>query len=156
VSGWNQTPRKRPCLNGHRGFESLSLRQIIVSRGPVWSSRCWSYSSSITSQPSCTAQSIQSATFNLQFSTTLGRKAEAEEILRQLQRQSKTSYVSPYIIAAIYAGLADKNRAFEYLEKAYQERSSDVLYFLKADLRIDSLRDDPRFQDLLRRMNFPR
>jgi tetratricopeptide (TPR) repeat protein len=87
---------------------------------------------------------------------TLGRKAEAEEILRQLQRQSKTSYVSPYIIAAIYAGLADKNRAFEYLEKAYQERSSDVLYFLKADLRLDNLRSDPRFQDLLRRMNFPR
>jgi serine/threonine protein kinase/Flp pilus assembly protein TadD len=87
---------------------------------------------------------------------TLGRKAEAEEILRQLQRQSKTSYVSPYIIAAIYAGLADKNRAFEYLEKAYQERSSDVLYFLKADLRLDNLRSDPRFQDLLRRMNFLR
>ena len=85
----------------------------------------------------------------------LGRKAEAERILRELQRKSRTSYVSPYMIATIYAGLADKDRAFEFLEKAYQERSSDIAYFLKADLRIDNLRSDPRFEDLLRRMNFP-
>jgi hypothetical protein len=59
------------------------------------------------------------------------------------------------MIATVYAGLGEKNKAFEYLEKAYQERSSDLPYFLKADLRIDSLRSDPRFQDLMRRMNFP-
>jgi hypothetical protein len=59
------------------------------------------------------------------------------------------------MIATIYAGLGDKNRAFEFLEKAYQERSPDVPYFIKADLRIDSLRTDPRFQDLLRRMGLP-
>jgi len=56
------------------------------------------------------------------------------------------------MIATIYAGLDDKDRAFEFLEKAYQERSSDVIYFLKADLRIDTLRSDPRFQDLRRRV----
>jgi len=59
------------------------------------------------------------------------------------------------MIATVYAGLGDKDKAFEYLEKAYQERSSDLPYFLKADLRMDSLRSDPRFQDLMRRMNFP-
>jgi hypothetical protein len=59
------------------------------------------------------------------------------------------------MIAAIYAGLGDKNKAFEFLEKAYQERDSDLPYFLRSDLRVDNLRSDPRFEDLLRRMNFP-
>lgn len=85
-----------------------------------------------------------------------GRKAEAQKILHEFLRQSETSYVSPYMIATVYAGLGDKDKAFEYLEKAYQERSSDLPYFLKADLRVDSLRSDPRFQDLMRRMNFPK
>jgi hypothetical protein len=55
------------------------------------------------------------------------------------------------MIGAIYAGLGNRDKAFEFLERA----SPDVAYFLKADLRIDSLRSDPRFQDLLHRMNFP-
>ena len=59
------------------------------------------------------------------------------------------------MIATVYAGLSDKEKAFEYLEKAYQIRSTDLPYFLRADLRLDSLRAEPRFQDLLRRMNFP-
>jgi TolB-like protein/predicted Ser/Thr protein kinase len=84
-----------------------------------------------------------------------GRRAEAEKILHDLLRQSKTAYVSPYMIATIYAGLGDKERAFEFLEKAYQERSSDIPYFLKADLRVDTLRSDPRFQGLLRRVGLP-
>lgn len=85
-----------------------------------------------------------------------GRRADAQKILREWQRQSETSYVSPYMIATVYASLVEKNKAFEYLEKAYREKSSDLPYFLKADLRVDSLRSDPRFQNLLRRMNFPK
>jgi tetratricopeptide (TPR) repeat protein len=85
-----------------------------------------------------------------------GRRAEAQKILHELQRQSETSYVSPYMIATVYASLGEKDETFEFLEKAHQERSSDLPYFLKTDLRMDSLRSDPRFQDLLRRMNFPR
>ena len=86
---------------------------------------------------------------------SIGRRAEAEKILRELQQRSKTSYVSPYMIATIYAGLGEKDRAFEFLEKAYRERSSDISYFIKADLRIDNLRSDPRYADLLRRMGLP-
>ena len=85
-----------------------------------------------------------------------GRKADAQKILHEWLRQSETSYVSPYMIATVYAGLAGKDKAFEYLEKAYTERSPDLPYFLRADLRMDSLRSDPRFQDLMRRMNFPK
>jgi hypothetical protein len=60
------------------------------------------------------------------------------------------------MIGVIYASLEDKEKAFEFLEKAYKEKSPDVAYFLKADLRIDPLRSDLRFQDLLHRMNFPK
>jgi tetratricopeptide (TPR) repeat protein len=85
----------------------------------------------------------------------IGRRAEAEKILRDLERKSKSGYVSPYIMATVYAGLGEKDKAFEFLERAYQERSLDVSWFLKADLRIDNLRSDPRFQDLVRRVGYP-
>jgi eukaryotic-like serine/threonine-protein kinase len=84
-----------------------------------------------------------------------GERAKAEHILADLLRQAKTNYVSPYMIATIYAGLGDKHKAFEFLEKAYQEKSPDIPYFLRADLRLDTLRSEPQFRDLLRRMNFP-
>jgi TolB-like protein/DNA-binding winged helix-turn-helix (wHTH) protein len=86
---------------------------------------------------------------------TVGRKADAVKILADLERQSKLTYVSPYMVGVIYAGLRQNDKAFEFLEKAYQERSSDIQYFIKSDLRIDGLRSDPRFQDLLRRVAPP-
>jgi Tfp pilus assembly protein PilF len=85
-----------------------------------------------------------------------GRKFEAQKILHEWLRQSETSYVSPYMIATVHASLGQKDKAFEYIERAYKERSPDLTYFLRADLRVDSLRSDPRFQDLMRRMNFPK
>jgi eukaryotic-like serine/threonine-protein kinase len=85
----------------------------------------------------------------------MGKRAEAEKILNELQRQAKGAYVSPYMIAVTYAGLGQNDKAFEFLEKAYRERSPDIAYFLKADLRLDPLRPDPRFLDLLRRVDFP-
>jgi len=85
----------------------------------------------------------------------MGKRAEAEKILGDLLRQSKKNYVSHYMIATIYAGLGDKDKALEFLEQAYQERSPDVPYFLRADLRIDTLRPDPRFQGLMSRVRLP-
>ncbi len=82
----------------------------------------------------------------------VGRKAEARNILRGLEKKSKAAYVSPYILATVYAALGEKDRAFELLEKAYQEKSLDISWHLKADLRLDSLRSDPRYQSLLRRI----
>jgi len=81
-----------------------------------------------------------------------GRRTEAKNILRDLERKSQSEYVSPYLIATIYAGLGDKNNAFGLLEKAYAEKSLDISWFLKADQRIDNLRSDPRFETLLRRV----
>jgi Tfp pilus assembly protein PilF len=83
------------------------------------------------------------------------KRAEAQKILHEWLRQSETSYVSPYMIATVYAGLGGKDKAFDYLEKAYEERSADLPYFLRADFRMDNLRSDPRFKDLMHRMNFP-
>jgi TolB-like protein/DNA-binding winged helix-turn-helix (wHTH) protein/Flp pilus assembly protein TadD len=82
----------------------------------------------------------------------IGRRTEAKKILRDLEQKSQSEYVSPYLIATVYAGLGDKNNAFGFLEKAYAEKSLDISWFLKADLRIDNLRSDPRFETLLRRV----
>jgi TolB-like protein/DNA-binding winged helix-turn-helix (wHTH) protein/Flp pilus assembly protein TadD len=85
----------------------------------------------------------------------IGRKAEAEKILHDFERKSKSAQVSPYLMATMFASLGDKDRAFEFLEKAYQERSLDMPEDLKADLRIDNLRSDPRFQALVQRVGLP-
>jgi tetratricopeptide (TPR) repeat protein len=87
--------------------------------------------------------------------TTVARPSDAQKILSELQRQSKTSYVSPYMIATIFAGLGDKDKAFEYLGKSYDEKSTDLAYFMKSDFRLDSLRSDPRFTDILHGMALP-
>jgi len=85
----------------------------------------------------------------------VGKRAEAEQILRDLQNKSKDSKVPPYILATIYAGLGEKDKAMLFLEKAYDEKSLELSWHLKADPRIDNLRSDPRFQALSRRMGLP-
>lgn len=80
------------------------------------------------------------------------RRSEAQAILQQLSALSKQKYVPPYPIAAIYAALGQKNEAFAWLERAYDERDSWMDY-LGLDPRLNGLRSDPRFADLLRRMN---
>jgi eukaryotic-like serine/threonine-protein kinase len=82
-----------------------------------------------------------------------GQKAEAQELLQKLIELSKQK-VGTYEVALVYAGLGDKDRAFEWLEKAYKVHDKGMC-FLKVDPPLDPLRSDPRFQDLLRRMNFP-
>jgi TolB-like protein/DNA-binding winged helix-turn-helix (wHTH) protein/Tfp pilus assembly protein PilF len=82
----------------------------------------------------------------------VGKKAEAEKILRDLEKESAKVYVSPYLSATLYATLGDKDAAFKFLEKAYLEKSLDLSWHLKSDLRIDNLRSDPRYQNLLHRV----
>jgi TolB-like protein/tetratricopeptide (TPR) repeat protein len=86
-----------------------------------------------------------------------GRQEAAREVLGRLLERSKagTAYVSPYEIAVVYAGLGEKDRAFEWLEKAFEDRATQLVYF-RMDPRIWSLTDDARFQALLDRMNFPK
>ena len=84
----------------------------------------------------------------------LGKKREAEEILEQLKDRSRQSYVPAYGFAEIYIGLGDKEQALASLEKAYADRSM-LMTFIKVDPEFDSLRSDPRFKDLLRRLGLP-
>ncbi len=83
-----------------------------------------------------------------------GRRSEALRALEQLLTLSKRVQVSKYAIATVYAGLGDKDQAIARLEQAYDEHSF-LVAGLKVDPELDSLRTDPRFQDLLRRLKFP-
>ena len=82
-----------------------------------------------------------------------GNRDEALRVIDELKEIPKEQrYVSPFYIAVVYAGLGEKDEAFMWLEKAYQDRSWWIAT-LKANPQFDSLREDPRFQDLLRRVN---
>ena len=83
-----------------------------------------------------------------------GNRAEAKKLLEAFKERSRETYVSPYLIAMICARLGERDQALAWLERAYQARSMFMIG-LKLDPSVDSLRSDPRFQDLLRRMNFP-
>jgi tetratricopeptide (TPR) repeat protein len=83
-----------------------------------------------------------------------GRKDEARKLLADLKELSKRRYVASYWIAMIYAGLDEKDEAFAWLEKAYQERSFFLLW-IKMDPQVDSLRSDARFNNLMHRIGFP-
>ncbi len=80
-----------------------------------------------------------------------GSSIEAGKILDELTAQSATHYVSPYSIAKVFAALGQKEQAFAWLEKAYNERNPDFIE-LKAEPALEDLHDDSRFADLLRRV----
>ncbi len=80
-----------------------------------------------------------------------GDREKAQKIIAELQELAKNRYVSSFQIAAIYAGLGNKDQAFAWLEKSFEERS-DGLVNLNAEQRFDNLRSDPRLTDLARRV----
>ena len=81
-----------------------------------------------------------------------GMRDEALQVIARLQKISQSNYIAPFRFAMIYTGLGENDQAFEWLEKSFQEHSPDLIY-LKVDPRFDNLRSDPRFTELLRRMN---
>jgi tetratricopeptide (TPR) repeat protein len=85
-----------------------------------------------------------------------GREEEARNILRELEEMGRRKYVSQVFVAAILAGLGEKNQALTGLEKAYADRCTWLLRCLMADGRLDSLRGEARFQDLIRRTGISR
>jgi TolB-like protein/DNA-binding winged helix-turn-helix (wHTH) protein/tetratricopeptide (TPR) repeat protein len=80
-----------------------------------------------------------------------GKRAEAQRVLDRLKEASKHRFISPYGIALIYLGLGDKEQAFAWLDRAYDERDN-WLNYLKVEPRLDPLRSDARFTALLRRV----
>ncbi len=93
-----------------------------------------------------------SAKSNLAFGYAIsGYKSAATQGLDELIEASKSRPVAPFLVAQIFAGLGDRDRAFEWMEKAYEERSS-YLPWIKVDPMFDSLRPDPRYTQLLTRL----
>jgi tetratricopeptide (TPR) repeat protein len=80
-----------------------------------------------------------------------GKKAEANTILKELTRRSKTEYVPPYYIAGIYSVLGQREQVFEWLGKAYELRDENLVG-IRNEPEFDNVRSDSRFVDLLRRM----
>ena len=83
-----------------------------------------------------------------------GKRAEARKVIDDLAELSKGRYGSPYFISGIYAGLGERDQAFAWLEKAYQERQPS-LTLIGVEAVFDPLRSDPRFAALLRRVGLP-
>lgn len=82
-----------------------------------------------------------------------GRKTSAQGILRILAKLEGKRYVLPYNVAKIYAAAANREKAFHWLEKSYEESSPDLIE-LNSEPVFDGLRDDPRFPDLMRRIGW--
>jgi Predicted integral membrane protein len=80
-----------------------------------------------------------------------GNKEAALQIRAHLEELSRSQYVSPFWMAILEAGLGDVERAFSWLEKAYEERSGGLVW-LRVDPKLDPLRSDPRFTLLLSRV----
>jgi hypothetical protein len=102
--------------------------------------------------------------------TKAGRTAEAEAfaagyrkarlngactaVIELLKNKSQREFVSPYEIAIYYALMGDRDHTFDWLERAYRERSGRIEYINEEDL-FAGIRSDPRYLDLLRRMGLP-
>ncbi len=81
-----------------------------------------------------------------------GDTGQARDVLRQLDEQARTGYVSPYHFAYVYTGLGEQDRAMDYLERAYNDRAGAV-YGIKGSFLFTALHSNPRFTALLGKMN---
>ena len=81
----------------------------------------------------------------------LGNRAEALRAIEQLKERRAREHIDPVLIAYIYVALGDKEQAFAWLEKGYEERSG-LMCWIEIEPKFDSLRSEPRFAELLRRM----
>ncbi len=81
-------------------------------------------------------------------------KGACTAAIELLKNRSRTAYVSPFAVATYYAVMGDREHAFEWLERSYQQHAVRMAY-IKSDPLLDALRSDPRYVDLLRRMGLP-
>jgi predicted Zn-dependent protease len=83
-----------------------------------------------------------------------GRRAESERLLNEMLAASRAHAEWNYMIATVYAGLGETDRAFEFIDRAILARD-DQLVLLNTDTHLDSLRGDRRFKDVLKRVGIP-
>lgn len=83
-----------------------------------------------------------------------GKREQAARVLGDLMKLASERYVNPYYLGIVHLGMGEIDRTFEWFEKAYQERSEELL-FLKVDPRLDRIRPDARYKSLVRRLGLP-
>ena len=83
-----------------------------------------------------------------------GKRAEAVAVVKELEGKFARKEAIGQYIAAVYAGLGDKDKAFEWLEKDFQARNGKLTE-IRWQIQCEPLRDDPRYHDLLRRIGLP-
>ncbi|MGI8734191.1 MAG: protein kinase domain-containing protein [Pyrinomonadaceae bacterium] len=84
----------------------------------------------------------------------VGRRSEVENVIKRFEQIARTQYVVAYRVGNLYAMLGDKDRAFAEIEKSLAASDWDINR-IKVDPFMDSLRDDPRFKEILKRLNLP-
>jgi serine/threonine protein kinase/Tfp pilus assembly protein PilF len=133
-------------MDGHFAFAHWHLGLVYLQQGKL-DAAISALSKSVTFSDSGLAFEA-----HLGFAYAVaGKRTETAEVLADLRENAKHSYVSAYYFAIIYLGLGEVDKAFKWLEKAYEERSG-FMPFLKVDPIVDGLRADSRFADLLRRV----
>jgi tetratricopeptide (TPR) repeat protein len=123
------------CLEGKGQFDAAetALKEALASAG----------------------MDLSIATANLaHFYAQRGRTGEAMQLLKQLEQKAAQTYVPADAIAMIYVGLGDKDHAFLWLNKAYDEHAFKLTW-LKVEPPWDPLRSDPRFQELVKKIGIP-
>jgi serine/threonine protein kinase/Tfp pilus assembly protein PilF len=153
--------------HARRYDEAIEQLRRTVELDPNYPVTCWilglllrkmgSYEIAITEGEKAVSLSGGSPLMRAALAHTLaaaGRTEEAFHILDDLTKLAQQRYVAPYFLAGIHIGLGENDRAIEYLEKSYEEHSNWLIY-LHLDPSMDGLRDDPRFQELLRRVGLP-
>jgi serine/threonine-protein kinase len=83
-----------------------------------------------------------------------GMEKEALRVVDELKQRRRSQYVGPHSLARVYTSLGEIDQAFEWLDKAYEEKDAQMHFFL-ADPVSAPLRDDPRYEELLRKINLP-
>jgi adenylate cyclase len=85
-----------------------------------------------------------------------GQRQEAQKILARLTEETQSRYVSAYSFAVMFLGLGDKERAIDEMERAYRERASKDVYWVKVDPLLDDLHGQPRFEALVQKVFAPK
>ncbi|PYQ03242.1 MAG: hypothetical protein DMF83_21750 [Acidobacteria bacterium] len=140
--------RKTLEMDPNFAFVRMKLGQFLTDQG-IYKEAIAELQTAVALAPTSSRRSALACGY-----ARSGNSVEALRILSELRATSEREYVPPWVIANIYLALGDQERGMEWLEKAYEERSTSEI-FLKANPGFDPLRSDPRFKALLRHMNLP-
>jgi tetratricopeptide (TPR) repeat protein len=147
-NGAIQQYQKTLTLDPNSYFTMWTLGQVYESKGDFAEALTWyTKAHQLEDDPLLLAQ------IGGVYART-GKKREARDILNQLLLRAKRQHIPPDAFGILYFHLGEKDKAFEFLERAVDEHAEDMTGYKVAPW-IDPLRSDPRFQNLLRRMKFP-